>query len=192
MLNPFIAVAESGGGFNPFDPSGIGGMLWTWIIFLGALVPIWKFVMGPVTRALAERDERALEAIEAARQASEEAEAARAEVEVRLGEVRAEAAQLLSAARDRAGVREKEILDEAQGRSREMVTAAKRAIQAEQDKALAAIREEVVDLSLAGARAVLDRNVGSDDDRRLLGEMVDKVATGAAPASPGSSGGGAS
>ena len=40
---------------------------------------------------------------------------------------------------------------------------------------MAAIREEVVDLSLTGARAVLERNVGTDDDKRLLGEMVDKV-----------------
>ena len=175
MLNPIIAVAESGGGFNPFDASGIGGMLWTWIIFLGALIPIWKFVMGPVTRALADRDGRVQQAIETARQASEDAEAARAEVEVKLGEVRAEAAQLLADARERAAVREKEIVDEAQDRSREMITAAQRAIRAEQDKAVAAIREEVVDLSLAGARAVIERNVGSDDDRRLLGDMVDRV-----------------
>jgi F-type H+-transporting ATPase subunit b len=170
----FLAVAE-GGSFNPFDPSGIGGLLWTWIIFLGALIPVWKLVMGPVTRALTERDARASEAIETAKRASEEAEAARAEVEVKLGEARAEAAALLSEARERAGVREKEIIDEAQGKSREMVEAARRAIQAEQDKAIAAIREEVVDLSLAGASAVLERNVGSDDDRRLVAGLVDKV-----------------
>ncbi len=172
-----IALAEEGhgGGFNPFDPSGIGGLLWTWVIFLGALIPVWKLVMGPVTRALTERDDRAAETIATAKRASEEAEAARAEVEVKLGEARAEAAQLLADARDRAGVREKEIVDEAQGRSREMVDAARRAIQAEQDKAVAAIREEVVDLSLAGASAVLERNVGAEDDRRLVGGMVDNM-----------------
>jgi len=169
------AAEEGHGSFNPFNPVGAGGILWTWIIFLGALFPIWKFVMGPVTRALSERDERAQEAIDAARTASEEAEAARAEVEVKLGEVRAEAAQLLAEARDRAAVREREIVDDAQGKARELVDAAQRAIQAEQDKAIAAIREEVVDLSMAGARKVLERNVGSDDDKKLLGELVDKV-----------------
>ena len=53
-----------------------------------------------------------------------------------------------------------------------MLEAAQRSIQAEQDKAIAAIREEVVDLSMAGATAVLGRNVGGDDDRRMVSEMV--------------------
>ena len=122
------AAEEAHGSFNPFNPVGAGGILWTWIIFLGALIPIWKFVMGPVTRALAERDDRVQAAIEAAREASEGAEAARAEVEVKLGEVRAEAAQLLAEARDRAAVREREIVDDAEGKARELVEAAQRAI----------------------------------------------------------------
>ena len=166
---------HAGGGFNPFDPGGIGGILWTWLIFLGALIPIWTQVMGPITRALAERDERANEAIVTARRASQEAEAARAEVEVKRGEARAEAAQLLAQARDRASVREKEIVDEAQARSREMVEAARRTIDAEKQKAVAAIRDEVVDISLAGAQAVIGRNVDGEDDRRLVGDLVDRM-----------------
>ncbi len=55
---------------------------------------------------------------------------------------------------------------------RRMVEAARRAIQAEQAKAIATIREEVVDLSLAGASAVLERNVGGDDDRKLVDQLV--------------------
>jgi len=135
--------------------------------------------MGPVTRALAERDERANEAIVIARRASEEAEAARAEVEVKLGEARAEAAQLLGAARERAAVREKEIVEEAQTRSREMVEAARRAIEGEKQKAIAAIRDEVVDISLAGAKAVIGRSVDGEDDRRLVGDLVDRMKRGA-------------
>jgi F-type H+-transporting ATPase subunit b len=169
------AAEESHGGFNPFDPVGVGGMLWTWVIFLGALFPVWKFVMGPVTRALTERDDRARDAIAAAGRAAEEAESARAEVEVRLGEAKAEAAKLMNEARERASVREKEMVDEAQQKSRDLIESARRAIQAEQDKAVAAIREEVVDLSLAAAKAVIERNVDSDDDRKLVGRMVDRV-----------------
>lgn len=184
MLN-LLAIASAllaeeggghgGGGFNPFDPIGMGGILWTWIIFLGALIPIWIQVMGPITRALSERDDRANEAIVTAKRASQEAEAARAEVEVKLGEARAEAAQLLAQARERATVREKEIVDEAQARSRELVESARRTIEAEKQKAVAAIRDEVVEISLAGAQAVIGRNVGGEDDRRLVGDLVDRM-----------------
>ena len=178
MMLPTIAVAAAeGGGFNPLDPSGLGGLLWTLIIFVLALVPIWKFVMGPVTRALEERDECANRAIEAAQKASTEAEAARAEVEVKLGEARAEAAKLLAEARDRAEVREREIIGAAKQEASNLVESARSAIQAEQEKALAAIRSEVVELSLSAASQVLGRRVGSEDDRRLAAEMVGAAAT---------------
>ena len=171
----FATGLLEGAGFNPFDPSAGGGYLWTLVIFLVGLPFMWKFVMGPISEAMSSRDQMAREAIDVAERASREAERARAEVEVKLGEARAEASALLNEARERAGVREKEIVEAAQQDAQTMVENARRTIQAEQDKALAAIRDEVVDLSLAGARAVLDRNVGAEDDRRLLGEMVDQM-----------------
>jgi len=56
---------------------------------------------------------------------------------------------------------------------------AKREIQVEREKALAAIRGEVVELSLSAASAVLGRNVGSEDDRRIVGDMLVKMKSGA-------------
>jgi len=176
LVLPVPMVAQ--GDFNPFDPAQGGGMLWTWVIFGAALYFMWRFVMGPVVRALDSRDAAVRKAIEDAERASRDAEAARAEVEVRLGEARAEAVRLLAEARERAGVREREIVEEASKRAQAMIEAARRAIQAEQDKAIAAIRDEVVELSLASARAVLERNVGGEDDRRLVERMVGRVASG--------------
>ncbi len=167
-----LAVAAAEGGFDPFAPAGFGGILWTWVIFLVALPFIWKFVMGPISRALHERDEHVAKAIAAAEKASSEAESARAEVEIKLGEAQADAAKLLAEARERAEVREREILDKAKQEATGMVESARAAIRAEQDKALAAIRNEVVDLSLHAASRVLERNVGSEDDRKFVNELV--------------------
>lgn len=167
--------AHGGGGLNPFDPAGFGGMLWTWVIFLASLPFMWKVVMGPIAKALEARDELASRAIVEAEKAREEAGKARAEVESKLAEARAEAAKLLAEARERATAVERQITEEAGVRSQRMVAEATATIQAERDKALAAIREEVVDLSMAGARAVLGRNVGADDDRRLVSDMVGKL-----------------
>ena len=97
---------------------------------------------------------------------------ARAEVEVKLGEARADAAQLLSEARERAETREREIVEAAKSDAQNMVESARVAIRSEQEKALAAIRSEVVEISLEAASQVLGRNVGSDDDRRLVSELV--------------------
>jgi len=166
------------GGFNPLDVAGAGNFLWTLIIFLVAAPFIWMVVMGPVTRALEERDGKASRAIAEAQKASVDAERARAEVEVALGEARAEAAKLISEARERAGVREKELIEAAKAEAAGLVEGARRTIQAEQQKAIAAIREEVVDLAISGAGKVLGRNVGGEDDRRLVSDLVGQVRAG--------------
>ena len=161
-----------GGGFNPFDLTQGGGMLWTWIIFLASLPLIWKVVMGPVTRALLARDERAAQAVLAAEKAKEDAEKARADVESRLAEARAEATRMVEAARARAEVREREILEEAKQASEDLLLRARSEIRSEQDKAVAQIRAQVVDLSLRAASKVLERRVDSADDKRLVDELL--------------------
>jgi F-type H+-transporting ATPase subunit b len=172
MLITPASFAAEGGGFNPLDLSQGGGMLWTWIIF-GASVPfIWKVVMGPVTRALLERDEKAAQAVLAAEKAREETERARAEVESRLAEAQREAGRMIEAAHARAELRERELTEEAKQASEQLLERARTEIRAEQDKAIAQIRGQVVDLSLKAAEKVLRRRVDSADDRRLVEELV--------------------
>jgi len=169
----FLALSEGeGGGFNPIDFAAGGNLFWTLAVF-GVSVPlIWMVVMGPVTRALEERDAKAENAIAAAEKASREAQAAQAKLEVTLGEARAEAAKLLAEARARAEARGHEILEGAKGEAAQMLEAARKAIHTEQDKAIAAIRNEVVDLTLHAASKVLERRVESEDDRRLVTQLV--------------------
>lgn len=167
-----VPLASEGGGFNPLDLGGAGGVLWTWIIFALAIVPIWKVVMGPIVRALSARDEQANRAIEDAKRASAEAEAARAEVEVKLGEARSESAKLLAQARERAEEREREIVEAAKQEAASLLESARDAIRAEQDKALSTIRAEVVELTLDAAQRVIGRSVDSEDNRRLVQGLV--------------------
>ena len=171
-MSSTILFVSGGGGFDPLDPSGLGNLMWTIVIFLVALPLMWKMVFSKIAGALDERDAQASEAIRAAEKASEQAEAARAEVEVRLGEAQAEAAALLSAAKERAEVRERDIVDNAKREADAMIESARTTIEAEKDKALTAIRGEVVDLSMNAASKVLGRAVGSEDDRRMVAELV--------------------
>jgi len=171
--------------FDLLDPSGAGNFVWTLVIFLVALPVMWKMVFSKIAAALNERDAKASDAIVAAQQASEAAEAARAEVEIKLGETQAAAARMLSSAKERAEVRERDIVDNAKKEADAMIEAARGTIEAEKDKALTAIRNEVVDLSLAAASKVLGRNVDTQDDRRLVTELVGGPAPSPAEPAPG-------
>lgn len=169
-----VAVLASGG-FDPLSNSTYGQAIWTVLIFGLSLFPMWKLVLGPISKALLERDEHAKAAIGAAEEAKAAAERVRAEVEVSLGEARAESAREMAEARERGEKRAAEIINAAEEKSRDLLVAAQAAIHAEQEKALAAIREEVVDLSLAAASKIIGRSVGSEDDRRLVSEVVSGV-----------------
>ncbi|MDG1500580.1 MAG: F0F1 ATP synthase subunit B [Planctomycetota bacterium] len=171
QLTSFLAS----GGYDPLAPDTFGQALWTLIIF-GLSVPfIWKIVLGPIVMALEERDGHAKEAILAAETAKEEAERVRAEVEVSLGEARAESAREMAEARERGEKRAAEIITAAEEKAKDLVVSAQAAIRSEQDKALSAIRSEVVELSINAAGAIVGRSVDSEDDRRLVTEVVSGV-----------------
>jgi F-type H+-transporting ATPase subunit b len=172
LLASMIAVAEEGGGFNPLDLAQFGGLFWTVVIFGVALVPIWKMVMGPITKALEARDERANAAVVAAAQASKDAESAKVAVEAKLAEAQAEAAKLVDAARGRAEAVEKQLKDDAAKTASALLERARAEIKGEQDKALAAIRREVVEVTMSAAEKVIRRKVDSADDRRLVEDLV--------------------
>jgi F-type H+-transporting ATPase subunit b len=180
---------KEGGGFNPLDFTQLGILLWTLIIFGVALFPIWKVVMGPITKALFDRDAKAEAAIAAAEVARRETEKARAEVEASLVGARTEAAKTIEAARARAEAREREMTDEAKKASEKLLEQARTEIRSEQDKAVAQIRAQVVDLSLAAAGKVLERRVDSADDRRLVESLVGSAGAGAKPGSKPGAGG---
>ena len=178
-LLPLLLEEQHGGGFNPLELSHIGNLLWTLLIFILALPVIWKCVMGPVTKSMLERDHRAERAIEAAQKASADAERAKVEVEAKLAEARGEAQRIVAESRARAEAVGKQVEAASREEAGKLVEQAKREIGVEREKALAAIRSEVVELSLSAASAVLKRNVFSEDDRRLVSDMVVKMKASA-------------
>jgi F-type H+-transporting ATPase subunit b len=128
--------------------------------------------MGRVPGSVGARDQRGRQAVAAAEEAKRGAEKARAEVEARLTEAQAEAGRTVEAARARAEARERELIAEAAKESAAMLERARAEIQNERNKAVAQIRKQVVDLSLAAAGQVLKRRVDASDDRRLVEELV--------------------
>jgi F-type H+-transporting ATPase subunit b len=151
----WMLAAGGGGSFNPLDISTWSSAVWTWIIFLGALYPIWKIVFGPILGALAERDQRAGDAVRAAESAQQAAESARDAVEAELQKARTQAATLLKEARERAEGLAEERQKRAEEEARAELERARRAIEQEKSRAISEIRGQVVELSTALAERAL-------------------------------------
>lgn len=169
-MSPPLLLA-SGDGFNPFEFVP-GATFWTWVIFLGSLVPMWKFVFGPITKALADRDAKVENAItaadEARRKAEEQVTAAKGELE----RARSDAKRMVDEATARAERQAQDALARAKDEADRQLRKAREEIAAEKQKALAEIRKEVVDLTIQSTGRLLRRDVNDDAHKKVVSDFL--------------------
>ena len=175
LASGWIAAVAEGGGLDPLQFVG-GAAFWTWVIFLGALPLMWKFVFGPITKALAERDQRVVEAARAAEEARRQAEEAVANARAEREQARAEARRLVQEATERAERQAQEAIRQARTEAERQLEAAREDIENEKRRALLEIRQEVVELTIASAERILRRDLDDEAHRRMVQEFLGDLA----------------
>jgi F-type H+-transporting ATPase subunit b len=172
MILVGMPAAAEGGGFNPFE-FAFGATFWTWTIFLLSLWPMWKFVFGPITKALGDRDGEVIEAARSAEQAKREAEKAVAAAQKELEHARSEGKRMVQEATARAERQGQEERRKAKLEAEQYLLKAREEIEAEKRRALGEIRREVVDLAVASASRILRREVDTEQHRALVGDFLE-------------------
>ena len=168
-LVPFFEENEKA--FNPFEWTP-GVAIWTLIIF-GLSVPLMiKFVFGPITRALEERDQKVERAAAAAEEARERAEAAVAKAQEELERSRSEARQRVQEAVQHAERKAQEEVQKARAEIERERQKASEDIEAAKRRALLEIRHEVVDLTIASAGRILEQDVDDEAHRKRIDEFL--------------------
>ncbi len=155
-----------------FDP---GLFMWTIVTFLIVLMILkWK-AWGPLINALDKREEDIREALASAEKARQDAEKASSEYEDMMRKAQAEAQQIVSEGKA-AGERVKnDIQSAANDKADEIIEKAKAQIDAERRKAIQEIKSSVVDLSMDAAAKVIERNLDSDDNRKLVDQALEGI-----------------
>ena len=152
-----------------------GLMIWTWLTFaLVLLILAWKG-WGPMIRALERREQRIREALEGAEKARVETERLAAEHQEEITRRRQEAQQILAEAREVADKMRAEMETIARDKADEIIVKAEEQIAAERQKALREIRTTVVDLSLEIAGKVIERNLTSKDNQKLVEDTLRQI-----------------
>ena len=155
-----------------FDP---GLFLWTIVTFFIVLAILkWK-AWGPLINALDKREEDIREALASAEKARQDAEKASSEYEDMMRKAQAEAQQIVSEGKA-AGERVKnDIQSAANDKADEIIEKAKAQIDAERRKAIQEIKSSVVNLSMDAAAKVIERNLDSDDNRKLVDQALEGI-----------------
>ena len=169
------ALAQEGGGHDA--PAGLldvngGLMFWTLLIFIALMFILSKYAFGPITAAVEARERALEEAILAAKRDREEASALLEQQRQQIEAARADAQRLIADGRTAGERLRAEMLEETRQQQQEMLDRARREIGAERDRAISEIRAEAVDLAIAGASRVIEKNLDEASNRQLVEKFL--------------------
>ena len=168
--------AARGGGWMEkwlsFDP---GLFMWTIVTFLIVLMLLkWK-AWGPLMSVLDKRAEDIKNALSAADRAKEDAEKASQDYEKLVQKARIEGQQIIADSKAAGDKVKNDIESVARENAEKMIGKAKTQIEAESQKALQEIKSSVVDLSIEAAEKIIEKNLDSEDNRKLVEKTLDSM-----------------
>jgi F-type H+-transporting ATPase subunit b len=160
---------------NPLVQPDPGLYIWTIVTFLVLVGLLARFAWRPLLDALDRRADAIRKSFDDAKQARQELERLRTESARILGEARTEADAIISRTRADAGRAAEEMKVKARADAENIVRNAERQIELETSRALQRIRTEAVELSIAIASKLLQRNITKEDNERLIVETIREI-----------------
>jgi F-type H+-transporting ATPase subunit b len=170
MISATPALASEAAPGAPVDllaPS-TGVMAWTLIIFLLLLFVLAKFAFKPLFAAVEAREKALEDAIEGAKRDRAESGQILAQQRAQLEAARNDAQQIIAESRATAEKMRSDLLAQTKHQQEEMIEQARRAIEGEKAAAIADLRREAVDLAIAGASRVIEQNLDSSSNRKIV------------------------
>ena len=168
-----IPVAASEGSFL-VSPS-VGLMIWTIVLFLITMWVLSKVAFPKIQEALDRRAKTIAESLDTAERQRRESDELLEEYRGRLAEAREQADDIMARARKAAETAEAEATVAGREKREELVSAAKRDIEAETRRSLQQIRQEVADLTVLATEKVTRKVLDEDDQRRLVEDALSEL-----------------
>lgn len=154
-----------------------GGLVfWTILTFLITLFILHRAAWKPILKALTSREERIRTALEEAERAQQEARRLMEENKQQLAQAEQNAQRLIKEGREMGERLKSEIVDKANSSAQHMIRQAREEIDREKEAALNQLRSEVADLAIMAAGKILDANLDSPAQRRLVDKAIADLA----------------
>jgi len=166
--------AGGGGGGGPFDINP-GLIIWTLLVFVILLGLLWKFAFPSIVKSVEERERRIQKQLEDAERANAEAQRLLEEHKKQIAAARNEAQDILAKAKTISQKERETLLAKAREEYDALLTRARKDIDAEKEKAILALRREAVELSIAAASRVIEANLDTDANRKLVADFLDSL-----------------
>src|SRR5437764_9389902 len=167
------------GEFTPFSIN-TGLIFWTVVVFGILLVVLWRLGWPALLKTVEERERRIQQQLEEAERSRAEAARLLEEHKRTIATAKAEAQEILAKAKAVADKERETLLAKARQEYEQLLERARHEIEAGTEKAIVALRREAVDLSIAAASKLLQAQLDSETNRKLVMEYLAQLEAGRA------------
>ncbi|GKV66280.1 ATP synthase subunit b [Sporosarcina sp. NCCP-2331] len=181
MLDTFVLLsANADAGFlaSLNQRLNLGDIIVTVVFFTILMVLLKKFAWGPLMGVMDQRAQLIATEIEQAEKSRQESAKLLEEQRALLKEARDNAQAIVENAKKSGDTQREELITAARAEVNRMKEAATLEIATEKEKAVAAVREEFVSLSILAASKVLGKEISEEDNRALIEETIVKAGEG--------------
>ena len=150
-------------------------MIFAWCNLLIIYLFLRKLLFNPVKNMIDSRQKEVDDMFKNAEDSLESAENMKAEYEKKLGAANEESEEILKNAVRRAQLKEEEILRDADAKAARTLERAEEEIEMEKKRAINEVKNEVSELAIGIATAVLERDVKADEHAKLIDDFINNV-----------------
>lgn len=171
MLATLLAVAEETAGAVEKELEVLPDateLLWGSIFFAVLMIALYKLVFPKVRQVLADRTAKIQGQLEEAERTKREADQILEQYKAQLAEARAEVAKIIEEGKRTAEALRADLEAKAQREAAEIVSRAQADVAGERDRAIAALKDTLGDLSISIASRVIEKELSSSDAHRAL------------------------
>lgn len=152
-----------------------GLTLWTWITFLVLFFILKKFAWKPLVEAVEKREKTISDAVEDARKTKEALENLSEEHEKMRAESEQSAREILRQGKEAGEKIAREIEEKARGAADEMLEHARQQIGEEKEKAVAALKEEAVDMVIQTSAKLVEKSLDDEAHRKIVKQHLEAL-----------------
>ncbi|HYU30180.1 MAG TPA: F0F1 ATP synthase subunit B [Gemmatimonadales bacterium] len=153
-----------------------GLIIWTLVVFGILLFVLWRWGFPVLVKSVEERERRIQKQLEDAEQANAQAQRLLEEHKKQIAAARNEAQDILAKAKAVSQKERETLLVKAREEYDALLSRARKDIDAEKEKAILALRREAVDLSIAAASRVIEANLDTEANRKLVTEFLESLS----------------
>ena len=159
-------------GFESFVGVNFWTMIFAWINLLILYLFLKKLLFVPVKNMIDSRQKEIDDMYSDAESSRADAMALKGEYEKKIGSANEESEEILKNAIRRAQLKEEEILRDADTEAARVLKRAEEQIELEKKRAINEVKNEVSEMAIGIASAVIERDVSADEHKDLIDDFI--------------------